>query len=82
MLNQEEKMARNYNCDGSKCISSNGEVRVYPTGGGSNLILCYNCWANENRYRFNKGREYKRPEDWPQVDWVKARVYNTGDGDD
>lgn len=40
----------NPNCDGGRCKSATGEVRVYPLGGGGNLILCATCWAYENRY--------------------------------
>jgi hypothetical protein len=62
-------------CDGGNCRAPEGEVRLYPLGGGGNLILCHACWASENRYRYLKGVEYGRPEDWPQLDWAKAVVY-------
>ena len=62
------------NCDGSG-PHGGSEVRVYPLGSGGNLILCHRCWAHENRYRYMRGVEHKRPEDWPQVDWAKAEVY-------
>ena len=65
----------NPNCDGDRCTVRNAEVRVYPLGGGGNLILCQSCFAHENRYRFNKGREYGRPDDWPQVNWSTAKPY-------
>ncbi len=65
----------NPNCDGDHC-KSNGEVRLYPLGGGANLILCHTCFAHENRYRFNRGFETKSPENWPQVDWSKAKEYS------
>lgn len=64
----------NPNCDGSHCHSAS-EVRVYPLGGGGNLILCHACFAHENKYRFNCGRHYGRPEEWPQVDWATAKRY-------
>ncbi len=65
----------NPNCDGSHCESETGEVRVYPLGGGANVILCLACWACENRYRYERGRETGRPSDWPQVNWNAAEVY-------
>jgi hypothetical protein len=68
-------MNHNPNCCGSNCQAARGEVRVYPLGGGGNLILCFACWQHENRYRADRGRHYKRPQDWPQVDWDKAEVY-------
>jgi hypothetical protein len=60
----------NPNCDGGHCTTAIGEVRVYPLGGGGNLILCHSCWAHENRYRFAKH--------WPQLNWHTAKQY----GDD
>ena len=62
----------NNNCDGAHCTCEIGEVKLYPLGGGANLILCRACWAHENRYRFNRGH----PGKWPQNDWAKAKVYN------
>jgi len=68
-------MTHNPNCDGSHCRHETGQVRVYPLGGGGNLILCAACWAHENQYRYERGRETKAPENWPQVDWATAEVY-------
>jgi hypothetical protein len=62
------------NCDGSGPHSGT-QVRVYPLGAGGNLILCFSCWARENRYRYERGREHGRPEDWPQVNWYEAEIY-------
>lgn len=66
---------QNPNCDGSHCRSESGEVRVYPLGAGGNLILCRSCWENENRYRRERGREHRNPENWPEVAWDAAEVY-------
>ena len=68
-------MNKNLNCDGGYCQEATSEVRVYPLGGGANLILCHACWAHENRYRHERGREQNRPQDWPQVNWQTAEVY-------
>jgi hypothetical protein len=65
----------NPNCCGAHCRDSGAEVRVYPLGGGGNRILCRQCWAHENRYRFNRGREMSRPQDWLQQDWYAAEIY-------
>ncbi len=67
----------NPNCDGDRCRAEVGEVRVYPLGGSGNLILCIVCWAHENRYRFERGRETGAPENWPQENWFAAKVYST-----
>lgn len=68
-------MIHNPNCDGAHCRASSGPVRVYPLGGDGNAILCRGCFAHENRYRRERGRETGRPEDWPEIDWNKARTY-------
>lgn len=65
-------------CDGAHCTDPNGEVRVYPLGGGANLILCQSCAAHENRYRYQRGKDTGRPEDWPQVNWYACEVYKAG----
>jgi hypothetical protein len=65
----------NPNCDGGNCRSDTGPVRVYPLGGGGNLILCSACWDQENRYRLDRGRETRAPENWPTVAWDAAEVY-------
>jgi hypothetical protein len=65
----------NPECCGDKCRDPHGEVRVYPLGGGANLILCRACWAHENSYRRVRGVHYGRPEEWPQLDWDTAEVY-------
>ena len=66
---------KNWNCSGERCVTPNGEVRVYPLGGGANLILCRACWTHENLYRHSRGVTSKRPQDWPQQNWQAAEVY-------
>jgi hypothetical protein len=64
------------NCDGSGPHNGN-ETRLRPIGGNANLILCLSCWARENRYCFERGRETGAPENWPQQDYHKAQIYAT-----
>ena len=66
---------KNWNCDGDKCKTPDGPVKVYPIGGGGNLILCHACWGHENKSRYLKGRRYGRPEEWPQLNWAEAEAY-------
>ena len=66
-------------CDGNHCLHATGEVRLYPLGGGGNLILCYACFAVENQYRRTQGKWIGRPEEWPQVEWSTAEVYPSVD---
>jgi hypothetical protein len=62
-------------CDGSHCRSDSGPVKVYPLGGGGNLILCRACFNHENAYRLIKGDKYKSQENWPLIDWSEAKPY-------
>lgn len=66
------------NCDGSGPHSGPDQVRVFPLGGGGNLILCLACWARENRYRYERGRETGAPENWPQENFHSAKIYAQG----
>lgn len=66
------KTTVNPRCDGSHCTEENGAVKLFPLGGGSNGILCLSCWAHENKYRYERGKETGRPEDWPQLNWFDA----------
>ena len=66
----------NPECSGSHCRpGGTKEVRVYPLGGGANLILCRACFGHENAYRRERQRETKRPADWPEVEWETAARY-------
>ena len=65
---------KNWNCDGDHCTDPYSEVRVYPLGSGGNLILCQACAAHENAYRYQRGKDTGRPQDWPQVNWFECRV--------
>lgn len=68
-------MTKNYNCDGAHCTVPNGETRVYPLGGGANLILCQACFAHENSYRRMRGLRIKRPDEFPEINWSTAKPY-------
>jgi hypothetical protein len=70
-------MINNPNCDGSHCREDIGDVRLYPLGGGGNLILCRDCFNHENAYRRARGRETGAPENWPVVEWSTAKRYCT-----
>lgn len=67
-------MTDNPNCDGAG-PHNEGEVRLYPIGGGGNLILCHTCWANENKFNYNRGRETGEPGNFPQHNWFEAKIY-------
>jgi hypothetical protein len=63
----------NYNCDGSG-PHSEGEVKLMPTGGSGNLILCHNCWNHELAYRNSEMGEFAQ-FDLPL--WSQGKVYET-----
>jgi hypothetical protein len=67
---------QNWNCDGAGPHAS-GTVKLYPLGGGANLILCAYCWERENLYRKRRGRETGAPENWPFENWDAGKVYQT-----
>ena len=68
-------MRPNPNCDGGKCISETGEVRLLPHGEDSNLILCHDCFNHEINYRKARNRELA---DWAQFNlptWDSLEIY-------
>lgn len=64
------------NCDGSGPHSS-GEVRVMPTGGGGNLILCRRCWENELSYRRDRNKILGAFAQFALPAWNDSEVYET-----
>lgn len=50
-------MNRNPMCGGSHCVSTDGQVRVLPTGGDSNAILCQACFDHEFAWRKQRNEE-------------------------
>jgi hypothetical protein len=65
-------MNKNWNCCGDKCTHADGQVRVYPLGGGANLILCRSCFDHENDYRAGRGGQFNG---FPLVAWSTAEPY-------
>jgi hypothetical protein len=63
---------KNYNCDGSGPHTS-GEVRLLPTGGGGNAILCRSCFEHEILYRRYRNESNGAEFDLPT--WASLKVY-------
>jgi len=61
----------NPNCDGAGPHTA-PTVKMYPLGAGGNAILCLFCWAAENRYHYERGKEM---DGWPQEDWYRTPEY-------
>jgi len=64
------------NCDGSG-PHTDGDVRVMPTGGDGNLILCRQCWENELAYRRDRNRSLGAFAQFDIIAWNDAKVYET-----
>jgi hypothetical protein len=67
----------NPNCDGGHCSSSTGQVRVLPTGGDSNAILCNTCWRYEMAFRRDRNRELAPENRFDLPTWASLKVYNS-----
>lgn len=68
----------NPNCDGSGPHILNGQVRVLPTGGGGNAILCKLCYKRELAYRKERNRELLKQKTGTAFDlpaWESLKVY-------
>lgn len=64
----------NWNCDGSGPHTP-GEVRVLPYGGDGNLILCYNCYLREMRFRKERNRDLSKDCQFKLPQWDDLKVY-------
>jgi hypothetical protein len=53
----ELNMPRNSHCDYDNCTDATGQVRLLPTGGGGNAILCYACYCQEMTWRRERNKE-------------------------
>ena len=71
------KTVINYNCDGDHCREANGEVRVLPTGGGSNLLLCLACFTHELEFRKERNRELETGNRFDLPLWHDLKVYKS-----
>lgn len=65
----------NPNCDGSHCSRPQGEVRLLPTGGGGNLIVCRACFEHEMRWRRDRNRELADDCKFDLPAWESLKVY-------
>jgi hypothetical protein len=66
---------KNPNCDNDKCRSSTGQVRVLPTGGDGNAILCRACFDYELRWRRERNRELSKDCQFKLPSWDSLKVY-------
>ena len=64
------------NCDGSGPHAS-GEVRLLPTGGDGNLILCQKCFEYELSWRRERNRGLAPFAQFSLPTWESAKIYTT-----
>lgn len=67
---------KNWNCDNEYCLNPNGEIRVLPTGGSGNALLCHACYEYEMSYRREHNKKYL-PFNIPA--WESLRIYDAGE---
>lgn len=67
----------NPNCDGGHCRTEFGEVRILPTGGESNAILCKNCFLYEMQYRRYRNVLLAEPAKFDLPLWDDLEIYHT-----
>lgn len=67
---------KNPNCDNDKCKFSRGEVRVLPTGGEGNAILCRECYRHEMVYRAERNKELGKENQFEIPTWNDLKVYD------
>ena len=65
----------NANCDGSGPCILNGEVRVLPTVGDSNGILCRLCYRREIEFRKSRNKELGKDCQFALPRWESLRIY-------
>lgn len=66
----------NPNCDGSGPHILNGQVRVLPTGGDSNAILCKLCYRREIAFRRDRNKELGKDAQFKLPAWEELKVYS------
>jgi hypothetical protein len=68
---------QNNNCDGGTNgdCSSNPQVRVLPTGGDSNLIVCWRCYGKEIKFRTERNLSLGKREQFDLPKWENLKIY-------
>lgn len=67
-------MYHNPNCDGAGPCAV-GEIRVLPMGGGSNGLLCRQCFYKEIAYRQDRNRTLEEQNKFTLPTWDELEVY-------
>lgn len=71
-------MSKNWGCDNDKCTDANSEIRVLPTGGSSNALLCKACYQQEIYFRKFRNLELDKANQFKIPNWLDLKVYDPG----
>jgi len=63
-------------CDGSGPHTPTGPLKMLPTGGGGNLILCQADWAKEQLYRQERNEELGEDAKYSLTPWSEGKIYS------
>lgn len=66
---------QNNMCDGSRCRSNVGEVRILSTGGSGNVIVCRACFDHEIAFRRERNKELSSDAAFDLPRWEDLKVY-------
>lgn len=75
------KTVENTMCDCNHCIQPDGEVRLLPTGGDGNMVVCYACYIHEamsfleRAKEINEGFLYIKVGASSLPKWTSLKVY-------
>lgn len=69
-------MYHNPDCDGSgPCSEIYREVKLLPTGGDSNAILCKNCFDREIKFRIERNKDLATDCQFQLPKWGNLETY-------
>jgi len=66
---------KNPNCDNEHCKKPNSEIRILPTGGDSNALLCYSCYLHEIAFRKERNKDLADDCKFKLTPWEDLRIY-------
>jgi hypothetical protein len=66
---------KNPNCENIHCIDPHSEVRILPTSGQSNILLCHSCYLYEIHWRKQRNTELGMDFQFKLPNWENLKVY-------
>ena len=62
-------------CEGQNCTEATGEVRLYPIGGGGNMVLCRDCWDAHNAFVIEQANatDAANRKNFKTLDWEAGK---------